>query len=86
MDYIEICKMKDLRGRDPIIMAGVSVTTTLPLGKPQDVRDQMKFLVDNGPSRGMFLGGSSSVAPGVPWENMQALVEGLKYYRENGRG
>ena len=25
------------------------------------------------------------IAPGVPWENIQALLDGLKYYREYGR-
>jgi Uroporphyrinogen decarboxylase (URO-D) len=86
MDYVDICKMKDREERDLIILAGVSVTTTLPHGTPQDVRDEMKFLVEHGPQAGLFLGGSSSVAPGVPWQNMQALVEGLAYYREHGRG
>jgi uncharacterized protein (DUF169 family) len=30
---------------------------------------------------GLFLGGSSSIALGVPWENLATLVEGLRYYR-----
>jgi hypothetical protein len=33
-----------------------------------------------------MLGCSSSVAPGVPLENIKALLEGFAYYRENGRG
>lgn len=85
MDYAKICKMKARDGADLIIIGGVSVTRTLPFGKPQDVRNEINWLVANGPKTGLFLGGSSSIAPGVPWENMQALVEGLKYYREHGR-
>ena len=38
--------------------------------------------LEKGPKRGLVLGGSSSVAPGVPWENMKVFTEGLKYYRE----
>ena len=86
MDYERICKMKTRDGDDLFIVAGVSVTRTLPHGKPEDVRKEMKWLVENGPKRGLTLGGSSSMAPGVPWENVQAFVEGLQYYRVNGRG
>ena len=85
MDYERICRMKTRNGEDLLIIAGVSVTRTLPFGKPDDVKKEMKWLVENGPKTGLFLGGSSSIAPGVPWENMQTFVEGLKYYRENGR-
>jgi len=80
MDYIKICKMKTRDGESPIIQAGVSVTTTMPFGTPSDVRNELKFLVENGPKTGLFLGASSSVAPGVPWENVLALVDGLAYY------
>lgn len=83
MDYPKICRMKTRDNEPLIIFAGVSVTTTLPAGSPADVRDQLKYLVDYGPQTGLFLGASSSITPGVPWENLQALVEGLKYYRYN---
>ncbi len=85
MDYKKICDMKDRDGRELLIIAGVSVTTTLPNGSPEDVRDEMKFLVDHGPDRGLFLAASSSIAPGVPWENLKALAEGFAYYRQHGR-
>ena len=82
MDYPKICAMKARDGDSLLIWAGVSVTRTLPFGTPRDVRDELKFLVENGPKTGLFLGVSSSIAPGVPWENMQALLDGLAYYRE----
>lgn len=85
MDYERICQMKTRDGDDLIIIAGVSVTRTLPMGTPADVKREMKWLVENGPRTGLFLGGSSSVAPGVPWENIETLVEGIRYYREHGR-
>lgn len=85
MDYASICRMKARDGDDLVIFAGSSVTTTLPMGTPADVRDELRFLVENGPPTGLFLGGSSSIAPGVPWENLQTLAEGMKYYREHGR-
>lgn len=86
MDYRKIGAMKDRDGRDLLIIAGVSVTRTLPRGTPDDVRKELKFLVENGPRTGLFLGASSSIAPGVPWENLKALQDGFAYYRQQGRG
>jgi len=86
MDYERICSMTTRDGEPLIIQAGVSVTTTLPRGTPDDVRRELKWLVDNGPETGLFLGASSSVAPGVPAGNLDALIEGLNHYRDNGRG
>lgn len=85
MDYEKICKMKTKDGESLFIIAGVSVTRTLPMGKPEDVKQELKWLVDNGPKTGLFLACTSSVTPGVPWENIQTLIEGYKYYREHGR-
>ncbi|MHC4886367.1 MAG: uroporphyrinogen decarboxylase family protein, partial [Planctomycetota bacterium] len=79
-DWEAICKMTTRDGDSLLLIGGVSVTTTLPHGTPQDVRDEMAWLVKHAPKVGFFLGGTSSVAPGVPWENIEAFVEGLKYY------
>ena len=84
MDYENICQMKTRDGDDLLIIGGVSVTTTLPHGSPADVRREMDWLVEKGPKVGLMLGCSSSLAPGVPVENMKALAEGLAYYRDNG--
>ncbi len=85
MNYEAICGMTTRDGEPLIIIAGVSVTRTLPHGTPNDVRREMQWLVANGPKTGLFLGASSSIAPGVPWENLEALIEGFHYYRQNGR-
>ena len=85
MDYINICKMKTKDGENLLIEGGVSVTRTLPFGKPEDVKKEIQWLVENGPSTGLFLSTSSSVAPGVPWENIRMMLDGFNYYREYGR-
>jgi hypothetical protein len=85
MDYARICAMKTRDGDSLVIVGGCSVTRTLPFGTPADVRREMAWLVENGPKTGLFLGPSSSVAPGTPWENIQALIEGLRYFRTHGR-
>jgi hypothetical protein len=86
MDYEKICRMKTRDGDELLIIAGVSVTRTLPHGTPGDVKRELAWLVGNGPKTGLFLACSSSVTPGVPWENIETLIEGLRYYRTHGRG
>jgi len=85
MNYEKICKMKTRDGDGLFIIAGVSVTTTLPLGQPADVKRQIDWLVEKGPKVGLMLGCSSSIAPGVPLENMKTLIEGFAHYRQHGR-
>lgn len=85
MDYERICQMKTKDGDDLFIIAGVSVTRTLPMGTPGDVKDEMAWLVEHGPKNGLVLGCSSSITPGVLWENLKTLVEGFAYYRQHGR-
>ena len=85
MDYEKICAMKTRDGDELVIIAGVSVTVTLPFGTPGKVRDEIDWLVQHGPRSGLFLGGSSTVAPGTPFENIQTMVEGFVHYREHGR-
>ena len=85
MDYERICKMKDRDGNPLFILGGASVTRTLPHGTTADVKRELRWLVENGPPVGLMLAGSSSIAPGVPTENLRTLFEGLRYYREHGR-
>lgn len=86
MDYPAICRMKTRDGAPLLIWAGVSVTRTLPMGTRDDVVREMKWLVDNGPRQGLFLGASSSVAPGTNRDNVRSFIEGLRHYRRHGRG
>jgi hypothetical protein len=85
VDYERICRMEDRDGSPLMIWAGVSVTKTLPFGSPAGVAEEMKWLVKNGPRAGLFLGGSSSICPGTKRENIKAMIEGIRYYREHGR-
>jgi len=85
MDYEHICRMKTRDGGGLLIVAGVSVTRTLPHGTVDDVRNELRWLVEKGPQVGLFLGASSSVAPRTNRRNVQTLIEGLRYYRLHGR-
>ncbi len=61
---------------------GVDVQETLPNGKPDDVRKEVKFLIDTlGSFNGGYIGGvSHSVISDVPLENVIALYEAFEEY------
>ncbi|NLE43391.1 MAG: hypothetical protein GX620_01615 [Chloroflexi bacterium] len=84
-DYEATCRMTDRNGDLLMIWAGVSVVRTLRLGKQSDVVHELRWLVENGPPVGLFLGASGPIAAGVNWDNVKTLVEGLSHYREHGR-
>ena len=85
MDYEKICKMKTKDGDPLIIMAGVSVTRTLPYGTTDDVKKEIKWAVEHAPKTGFFLSSTSSITPGVPWENIKTFIEAREYYLTHGR-
>jgi len=85
MDYEKICRMKARDGGPLMIWAGVSVTRTLPFGTTDDVRKELRWLVEKGPEVGLFLGASSSITPGTSRDNLRVFIEGLEYYRTRGR-
>ena len=82
-DITNIVKLKDKDGNPLFFVLGSSVTRTLPFGKPADVRNELKNLVACSMSNDcpLVLGLTSSMTPGVPWENVDTLIEGLKYYQ-----
>jgi len=86
MDYAQIANWRTMAGEPLLLLAGVSVTTTLVHGTPADVKRELDWLVQTPPpGTRLILGGSSSIVPGTPLENIETLVEGLIWYSEHGR-
>lgn len=85
VDYPALCKKRDRYGQPLSIIGGVSVTRTLPMGTPGDVARELGWLVENHGDTNLTLGCSSSLLPGVKWENVQALMEGFHYYRTHSK-
>ena len=81
VDFAAICRMKPRDGGRLFVWAGSSVTRTLPFGTPDDVRGELKYLVENRGDASLALGATSSVTPGVSLANLDAMIEGLRYYR-----
>ncbi len=86
MDYPAICRMRTRSGERLLIVGGVSVTRTLPFGTPDDVKAELSWLVEHAADADLFLGASSSITPGVPWDNIETMAEGLRHFRRHGRG
>lgn len=79
LDPREFRKTKSLRGEELIFFACMSVTRTLPFGTPQDVRDEIDYLIDyTDGGRGMFLFTSNVTGVEVPPANIRAGYEYIK--------
>lgn len=85
MDYEKLSAMKTQEGEDLILLAGISSTDgVLREGTPDDVKRYLRWIVDKGPRTGLFIS-SMGIYPDMPWENVRTYVEGIQYYRKNGR-
>ena len=74
--YDEIVKLKDRTGQPIGVWGCVSVTSTLPHGTVDDVRDAVeRSFTLAGRGRGFVLSSTSSVMPEVPHENIDMLFE-----------
>ncbi|HOS92464.1 MAG TPA: uroporphyrinogen decarboxylase family protein [Armatimonadota bacterium] len=84
VDYGEMARLRDAKGRPIAIWGCVSVTSTLPHGTADDVRRAVeRSFTIAGPGRGFVLSSTSSVMPEVPLENVDALfTHGRQFGRE----
>jgi hypothetical protein len=85
MDYPTIAKMRRRDGEPLTLIVGASVTTTMVFGTPDDVRREVDWLVRESGDSYLALAATSSICPGTPWENIDALVERMCFYQEHGR-
>jgi hypothetical protein len=66
-------------GEELLFFAGLSVTRTLPFGKPEDARAEVDYLLDSTDGgKGMFLFTSNVTGVEVPVANIRAAYEHLQ--------
>jgi len=83
VDYGEIVRLKDGRGRPIAVWGCVSVTTTFPRGTPEDVKAAVERSFKlAGKGRGFVLSSTSSIMPEVPLENIEMFFEHGKRFGE----
>ena len=78
-DVMDPYEMKRQFGQHLSFYGGMSVQRLLPLGTPQQVRDEARRLMDQVGRGGGFIIGPSHDMPGdIPIENMVAFVEAVR--------
>ena len=83
VDYTELAKRENRRGKPIALWGCVSVTSTFPHGSVDDVKAAVRRSFEvAGPRRGFVLSSTSSVMPEVPHGNIDAFFD---YGREFGR-
>jgi len=81
VDFPRIMSMKGKSGRPLIVFGSMSVTTTLPFGTVEDVKEDVERCIDLADGRGGFVLWLSNVAQAdVPVENIFAMYEHAKKY------
>lgn len=81
VDPYELVKRKDTIGRDPLFMAGLSVSRTLPYGSVEDVIEEVEYCLDyTDGGKGLFLFTSNVTGVEVPPENLLAAYHHLANY------
>jgi uroporphyrinogen decarboxylase len=79
-------KLKSEFGQDLCFWGGMDVQQLLPYGTPEEVRAEVRHLIDTlGKGGGYVLGSSHSLLDDVPLENVLAMYDEAQRYG-NGRG
>ena len=72
-------------GKDLCIWAGFDVQRIIPYGTPEDVRREVRFLLDTyaRPEGRLILAAGNNMTPDTPMESLEALLdEALRYGEE----
>lgn len=78
---MDLADLKRRFGKDLTLIGGVDCSQLLPFGTPQQIRDEVRRLLDIGaPGGGFIIGDSSSVAPNTPLANVMAFYETVLSY------
>lgn len=77
-------RCRAIAGREPVFMAGLSVTRTLPFGTARDVCDEVDYCLDyTDGGKGLFLFPSNVTGVEVPPASFKAAYDYLKQYDPN---
>ena len=78
-EVMDCCEIKRQFGRDLCFYGGVSIQRLLPRGTPQEIRDEVRLLMDRLGRGGGFIIAPAHDMPGdVPLENMLAFIEAVR--------
>jgi uroporphyrinogen decarboxylase len=79
---MDLAQLKRDFGGDLTLIGGVDCSQLLPYGKPRQIRDEVRRLLDIGrPGGGFIIGDSSNISPNTPLENVLAFFETVREQR-----
>ena len=86
MDISALGRMRTASGDPLVIFAGPSVTTTLPFGRPEDVRREVTRIIDTlVDACSLFILPANNILPDCPVENIIAMHQQATTYRRGDR-
>lgn len=78
-EAMDLREMKAQYGKDLTFYGGVSVQRLLPFGTPDEVRREVRRMLDDlGPGGGFVIAPSHEMPGDIPLENMLALIETVR--------
>ena len=78
---MDLRQLKAEYGRDLTLIGGVDCAQLLTFGRPPQIRDEVRRLLDIGaPGGGFVIGDSSEIMPSTPLENVLAFYETVHEY------
>jgi uroporphyrinogen decarboxylase len=78
-EVMDLREMKARYGDALAFYGGVSIQQLLPFGSPQEVRDEVRRMLDDlGPGGGFIIAPSHEMPGDIPLENMLALIETVR--------
>ncbi len=74
-------KLKRLYGDRLSFLGTVGVQTVLPFGRPEDVRSNVKEMIERvGQGGGFIIAPTHFVPAQVPWENVEAFFDAVEEF------
>ncbi|MBN1807835.1 MAG: hypothetical protein JW909_02125 [Planctomycetes bacterium] len=78
---MDLGKLKREYGKDVTLIGGVDCSQLLPFGTPQEIRDEVRRIIETGaPGGGFIIGDSSCILPVTPVENVFAFYDTVHEY------
>ena len=77
-ECLDVAEVKRLYGERLAFFGGMGIQTTMPFGTPDDVRAEVKRLIETlGAGGGYLIAPTHTLEPEVPWENIIAFFEAV---------
>jgi uroporphyrinogen decarboxylase len=84
-ECLDVAEIKHRYGDKLAFWGGMGIQTTMPFGRPVDVRAEVKRLIETlGEGGGFLIAPTHVLEPEVPWENIIAFFEAVEEYGAYG--